>query len=588
MNQEFSPQTRKQALERFSNERFDVLVVGGGITGAAVARDGVSRGLSVALLERRDFSYGTSSRSSKLIHGGLRYLENFEFGLVFEALAERALLLKTTPTMVRPLPFYFPVYEGDRTGRAVLGLGMWLYDLLALFRAPGYHKSLSKSRMLEDIPGLRADGLKGGFRYFDASMWDDVLGIEILRDATRFGAACANYVEAMTPVWTGDRITGFGFRDLETGGEGKVSAEQVIICAGPWTDQVGETLAAGSPEHKSWRNWLAPSKGVHLIFDLKRLPIPGAMVMSEPKDARISFVIPRPDFGAGVVIVGTTDGATPKDPDQAEISREDIEYLLGLLNRYFPSHQFTTKDILSAYIGVRPLAVPPTGGDGLSDSKSLQKVSREHTIDSGPGGTVVVAGGKYTTHRTMAEEIVQFALSRNRMLASRARHRFSTKAAPNARTTPEALAAARSHPRAAEIQNELWERYGAEAIDVLLIDDELRAKGAASGSAPPAGEAGATGKSALTTADADPEGFPRLEAQLRFNVRQGMVLHLEDFYLRRVPLFFARADHGLPWLDTLAAAWGEELGKSPAEVEAEKQALRNELARREDWRRSFS
>ncbi len=582
MKPEFSPQTRKQALERFTRERFDVLVVGGGITGAAVARDCVSRGLSVALLERRDFSYGTSSRSSKLIHGGLRYLENFEFGLVFEALAERSLLLKTTPTMVRPLPFYFPVYEGDRTGRAVLGMGMWLYDLLALFRSPGYHKSLSKERMLEDLPGLRGEGLKGGFRYYDASMWDDVLGIEILRDAARFGAACANYVEATKPVWTGDRITGFGFRDLETGAEGVLSADQVIICAGPWTDQVGETLAAGSREGKPWRNWLAPSKGVHLIFDLKRLPIPGAMVMSEPKDGRISFVIPRPDFGAGVVIVGTTDGASPKDPDRAEISRDDVEYLLGLLNRYFPSHRFTTQDILSAYIGVRPLAVPPTGGDGLSDSKSLQKVSREHTIDSGPGGTVVVAGGKYTTHRTMADEIVTFALARNRDLAARERRRFSTKAAPNARTTPEALAEARAHSRAAEVQRELWERYGAEAIDVLRIDDELRARGAATFSA---NAAGATSSSSKVT---DPEGFPRLEAQLRFNIRQGMVLHLEDFYLRRLPLFFARADHGLPWLDGLAMAWGEELGKSPAEVEAEKQSLRDEFARRENWRRSFS
>jgi glycerol-3-phosphate dehydrogenase len=569
MNQEFSPQTRKQALERFTRERFDVLVVGGGITGAAVARDCISRGLSVALLERRDFSYGTSSRSSKLIHGGLRYLENLEFGLVFEALAERSLLLKTTPTMVRPLPFYFPVYEGDRTGRAMLGMGMWLYDLLALFRSPGYHKSLSKERMLQDLPGLRADGLKGGFRYYDASMWDDVLGIEILRDATRFGAACANYVEATKPVWTGDRITGFGFRDLETGSEGVVSAEQVIICAGPWTDQVGETLASGAPQGKPWRNWLAPSKGVHLIFDLKRLPIPGAMVMSEPKDGRISFVIPRPDFGTGVVIVGTTDGPSPSDPDRAEISRDDVEYLLGLLNRYFPSHQFTSKDILSAYIGVRPLAVPPSGGDGLSDSKSLQKVSREHYIDSGPGGTVLVAGGKYTTHRTMADEIVKFALARHRELASRERRRFSTQVAPNPRTTPEALKQAKSHSRAGEIEKELWERYGAEALEVLGIDDELRAKRAPG-------------------AAADPEGFPRLEAQLRFNIRQGMVLHLEDFYLRRLPLFFARADHGLSWLDQLAAAWGQELGKSAAEVDAEKQALRGELARREEWRRSVS
>ncbi len=568
MEASFSARTRSRTLERFSRERFDVLVVGGGITGAAVARDCVSRGLSVALLERRDFSYGTSSRSSKLIHGGLRYLEKFEFSLVFEALAERSLLLKTTPHMVRPLPFYFPVYEGDRTGRAMLSMGMWLYDLLALFRTPGYHRSLSKQRMLEDLPGLRADGLKGGFRYFDASMWDDVLGIELLRDASNRGAAVANYVEATRPVWREGRIEGFEFRDLESQLEGRVLAEKVIVCAGPWTDEVGSRLAEGSGDGRSWRNWLAPSKGVHLVFDLKKLPLPGAMVMSEPADGRISFVIPRPDFGDGVLIVGTTDGPTPSDPDRAEIAAEDVEYLLGLLRRYFPKLSWSVDDVVSAYVGVRPLAVPPSGSDGLSDSKSLQKVSREHHIDEGPGEVVLVAGGKYTTHRTMAEEIVSFALKRSRVLAGRVKNRFSTRVAPNPAATTEALRQARSHPLAAKVQSQLWERYGAEAITVVEIDEGL-----------PSGRL------------ADPEGYPRLEAQLRFAMRTGMVLHLDDFYLRRLPLFFSRADHGLPWLDALASAWSDERGLTGSEAESaaesEKVRLHEEFARRESWRRAW-
>ena len=354
MQCEFSARTRKESLERFSKESFDVLVIGGGITGAAVARDCVSRGLSVALIERRDFSYGTSSRSSKLIHGGLRYLENFEFKLVFEALSERALLLKTVPHMVRPLPFYFPVYEGDRTGRPILSLGMWLYDLLALFRTPGFHRSLSKKKFLKEIPFLKSEGLKGGFQYYDASMWDDVLGVEILRSAAHAGAAVANYVEATQAIWIDGKIKGFRFQDLENGQEGQISAEKVIICVGPWTDEIGESLSKGSPTSPvQWKKWLAPSKGVHLIFDLKRLSLPGAMVMSHPEDGRISFVIPRPDFGSGVVIVGTTDGSTPSDPDQAVISKGDIEYLLALLNRYFPRLHLTEKDILSAYVGVR-------------------------------------------------------------------------------------------------------------------------------------------------------------------------------------------------------------------------------------------
>ncbi|MEN9723749.1 MAG: hypothetical protein RJB38_1735, partial [Pseudomonadota bacterium] len=300
MKASFSAEARAQALQRFERETFDVLVVGGGITGAAVARECCSQGLSVALIEKRDFSFGTSSRSSKLIHGGLRYLENFEFKLVFEALSERALLLKTVPHLVRPLPFYFPVYRGDRNGRAILSLGLWLYDLLALFRAPGYHRSLSKKRLLRELPELRGEGLRGGFRYFDASMWDDVLGIELLRDAARRGVAAVNYVEATRPIWEGDRITGFAFQDLEGSRQGVVRARRVILCAGPWTDEVGARLTAergANPETKegrgssganpSWKKWLAPSKGVHLLFDLKRLPLPGAMVMSQPEDGRI-------------------------------------------------------------------------------------------------------------------------------------------------------------------------------------------------------------------------------------------------------------------------------------------------------------
>ena len=550
MSQEFSFQTRGQALSRLRTEEFDVLVIGGGITGAAVARECLSRGLTVGLVERKDISYGTSSRSSKLIHGGLRYLENFEFKLVFEALAERALLLRTAPSMVRPLPFYFPVYEGDRPSKRMLGLGMWLYDLLSLFRAPGFHKNLSREELISEIPSLRSEGLQGGFRYFDASMWDDVLGVEILRNATFHGGAIASYVEATQPFFEGDRLTGFYLRDGEDGSEFLARARQVIVCAGPWTDELGSRL------QRDWKPWLKPSKGVHLIFDLKRLCVPGAMVMAHPNDGRISFVIPRKDFGDGVVIVGTTDGPTPADPDRAEITQEDIDYLLTLLNRFFPKLNLCESDVLSAYIGVRPLMAPPSG-----ENASLQKISREHHIDSGAGGAVLVAGGKYTTHRTMAREIVDHASKKNAELRQRFKIRFSTESPINPRTTHDALERARQHPRAAGIESALWERYGAEALELLQIEHEY----------PPVMES--------------PHGFPRIEAQLRFCIRMGMVLHLEDFYFRRVPLFSARLDHGLPWLDRLAEVWAEELGKNVEQRETEKKALLAEVAARESWRR---
>jgi glycerol-3-phosphate dehydrogenase len=563
--EEFSFRSRQKSLQRFQDEVFDLLIIGGGITGAAVARDATSRGLKVALVERCDFAYGTSSRSSKLIHGGLRYLQNFEFGLVFEALSERALLLRTAPHMVRPLPFYFPVYQGDANGKGMLSIGLWLYDLLALFRTPGFHRGLSQKKMLADIPFLRREGLKGGFRYFDASMWDDVLAVETLRSAQAGGAAIANYVEAVAPIWEKDRITGFQVRDLEAPtekGKLQIRAHRTVVCTGPWTDSIGIKL---SP---SWNTWLTPSKGVHIIFDLKRIPIPGAMVMNHPEDGRIAFVIPRPDFGAGVVIVGTTDGPTPADPSHAEVTSADVDYLMDLLNRYFPDLKLKASDILSAYVGVRPLMGGEKSSAGDSGKSTvLQKVSREHHIDLGPGGTIVVAGGKYTTHRKMAEEIVDFTLSswKNDAQAKKGPEYPSQLQQPNTRSpvnpnaTPQAIEECRMQVSKAgmSLPEELLERYGADALSVVELSQK--------------------------NSNQDPKGFPLLAAQLRHAIRSEMVVHLEDFYLRRVPLYASRKDHGIPWAEELAKVWAEELQLGEKEIQQELVRLKSELARRSAW-----
>ncbi|OFZ18177.1 MAG: hypothetical protein A2X94_03380 [Bdellovibrionales bacterium GWB1_55_8] len=571
---EFSFRTRERAFRRFRDEKFDLFIVGGGITGAAVARDAATRGLKVALVDKNDFAWGTSSRSSKLIHGGLRYLQNMELGLVFESLSERAFLLKTSPHMVRPVPFYFPVYQGDKPGRAILGMGMWLYDVLALFRA-GLHKNYSPAKLLELIPSLKKEGLRGGFRYFDASMWDDGLTVSTLRAAHDCGAAVANYAEAVGPLWHGDRITGFRVRDLELPrgqGEIDVQATQVVICAGPWTDQVGAGLS------QKWRKWLAPSKGVHLVFDLKRFPLPGAVVMNSPADGRIAFAIPRPDFGEGVTIVGTTDGPSPERPESAEVDHEDVDYLMKLVHAYFPALDLQESDILSAYVGVRPL-MGPVGPSGNEEDGPLQKVSREHHIDEGPGGTVVVAGGKYTTHRTMAEEIVEFAL---KLRARDARQgkcdpvpreitSSKTRTPINPRATREAIESTRREleSKGLGVPEELLGRYGSEAKIVLDLQTHH------------ATEVGSAEKRAISKQD--PEGFPALAAQLRFTMRSEMVLHLEDFYLRRIPLFLARADHGLPWAEALARVWAEERGLGEEEAQSELARLRKEMEKRSFW-----
>lgn len=582
MNSEFSSASRRRALDRFAEESFDFLVIGGGITGAAVARDAASRGLKVALVERDDFASGTSSASSKLVHGGLRYLENFEFRLVFESLSERAHLIRTQPNMVRWLKFYLPVYRDDPRGMGLVSIGLFLYDLLSLFRAPHFHRRLSKERMLAENPGLCPKGLVGGFTYYDASMWDDVMCVENARAAHSLGAAIATRVEALQPLWDArNQITGFRCLDRDSGGSVEIRAKRTIVCGGPFTDLLGAILLRGAPPAEAakfterdgkWRHWLKPSRGTHIVLARDRLPVSGAMLLSNVEDARVSFVIPRDDFGPGVVIVGTTDAPSPPNPAEVRAEDEDVAYLLRLLARYFPEAKLGPTDILAKYVGVRPLMDPAFGHDAEAGGGSLSKVSREHHIDRGPGGTTLVAGGKYTTHRTMALEIVDKALAYWaddfwRDLAARVPgwHRPRTESSTNPAVTREAVAefrreiapAIESGAVDAGACEELIERYGADARHVLALHAEFPESGPS------------------------PEGFPYLEAQLRYGIRKEMVLRLEDFYFRRLPLYLCRKDHAEGWIEPLSRVWAEELGKTEAGRQDEGADLRAKITRRD-------
>lgn len=517
---EFSADTRRLAIERMRTETFDLLVVGGGITGAAVARDAASRGLKVALVEKGDFASGTSSKSSKLIHGGLRYLERLELGLVFEALAERTHLLKTSPHLVRPLPFYLPVYRGARNGRFIVALGLWLYDLLSLFRTPGMHRRLSARKLLSEIPTLKAEGLRGGFRYFDASMWDDVMCVETARSAHAMGVATANYLEAVRPIEKDGQVRGWELADRYgvSGTSFDVRATRTVVCAGPWTDLLGSRLSS------RWKHWLQPSKGVHLVFKLERVPVPGALVMTHPVDGRVSFVIPRADMGPGLVIVGTTDGPSPKRPEDVGVEASDVRYLLDLLALYLPGLKLTEADIVSSYVGIRPLFADlvPTDATGAVDSaEALQKVSREHHIDRGPGGTVLVAGGKYTTSRQMAEEVVNFTLKAWREDVRQGLSpeipklgRSRTRAPINPLSTERDASSLGALPPGD--QELVLERYGGAAAEVAELDR-------------------ASGLRPFTQI----RGFPLLRGAWAFAQKYEMALHFEDFAHRRQPLALA-------------------------------------------------
>ncbi|MEK7357732.1 MAG: FAD-dependent oxidoreductase, partial [Bdellovibrionota bacterium] len=263
-SESFSVADRPGKVARLANEEFDLLIIGGGITGAGAARDAASRGMKVALIEAKDYAIGTSSRSSKLIHGGIRYLENMEFGLVFEALSERRLLFELAPHLVHPLRFVLPLYKGGRVGMFKMGLGMWLYDALSMFEAPELHERLTAKESTERLPLLQTKDLMGSYVYSDAYMDDDRLCIETHRAAAKLGTVAANYVTANDAEIKNGKIASVGATDTTTGKSFRIRSKHVISTTGPWTDLVASQLLG------NWKKILRPSKGVHLTFDRKR------------------------------------------------------------------------------------------------------------------------------------------------------------------------------------------------------------------------------------------------------------------------------------------------------------------------------
>jgi glycerol-3-phosphate dehydrogenase len=534
----FSHLDRDCHIERLQNENWDLLIIGGGITGAGAARDAASRGMKVALVEAKDFAYGTSSRSSKLIHGGIRYLENFEFGLVFEALSERKLLFEIAPHMVHPLRFVLPIFDGGRVGMAKLGLGMWVYDALATFDAPEMHERLDRDQTMSHLPMLRSNGLCGSFVYSDAYMDDDLLVFETLRAAHQLGACSVNYVKAQKAQFSLQSKAKNEFHTVEVqdqlnGRNMQVRARHIISTVGPWTDDLGQKL------FNDWKKILRPSKGVHLTLERSRLPLKDAVVMADDAKQRIVFGIPRHDM----VIVGTTDTDYPQNPDDVHTDKMDAEYVLSVVKEYFPGANVTKEDVVASYAGVRPLV--------QDESETEGKTSREHMIMTDPRGVTFVAGGKYTTYRLMAEQTINEALS-HFSVEDRIRFgRGNTKTALNPLATVEHMENARAHVTYWAQQTDLpFEdllrlagRYGMEAEKVLSCPKELTAGFALS------------------------DRVWALEAW--HALKETMCLNLEDFYLRRTHLFLARRDHGLPLLEGLGALFAKMLRWDDARTKAE-------------------
>jgi glycerol-3-phosphate dehydrogenase len=406
-----SAETRTHNLARLGSEAFDVLVIGGGITGAGVALDAVARGYKVALVEKIDFASGTSSKSTKLVHGGIRYLPNFDFALVHEALIERGLLVQNAPYLVSPVPFILPIYEGDRhpvgmpfTTPGGIGLsylldiGLWLYDGLAGRRNLHRHRRISREAVEKMAPTLVTRGLKEGFIYYDAQTNDARLTMAIIRTAAQFGAVIANYAEVTSFVKENGKIQGATIYDRTGEQNVTIRARHVINATGIFSDQL-EALTGDEPEVT-----VVPSKGIHLVFSRQDLEVgDSAIVLPETDDKRILFIVPWESRA----ILGTTDTGSG-DLDNPTASPEDVKYLLDHLNRYL-SVNLTADDIISTYAGYRPLVKPRKEGKGQSSAK----LSRTHVVLQDDSGLVSIVGGKLTTYRLMAQDTVDVLSKRD-------------------------------------------------------------------------------------------------------------------------------------------------------------------------------
>ncbi len=499
---------------------FDLLVVGGGITGCGIAREAALGGLSVALVEKNDFAGGTSSRSSRLIHGGVRYLEHGQIHLVFEASAERRRLLSIAPHLVHPLSFTWPVYEGARIPRWKLAAGLTVYDALALFRNVGRHRRLGVRGVLEREPGLSTVGLRGGASYYDAATDDARLTLANAISAAEHGAVVLNHARVTSLIVENGRVAGARIEDALARGSAEVRARIVVNATGPWSDSVRALDATAEPSRAA--RSVRGSKGTHVGVPRERIGNHDAVTLLSPVDGRVMFVLPA----GPLAIIGTTDTYTSSSPDDVRATEDDVSYLLAAANRFFPRSALTREDVVSAWAGIRPLL--PSAGE------TPGAVSREHAVTTSPAGLLSITGGKLTTYRVMADDVTRAvcrALGRRRARASR-------------RPLPGGDIAS----------------YG----DV--VRDASRATGDSSLGEHLARSFGSRWRAVWDEIDANDgnerllDGRPYTVGELRYCARHEMAHTLADLLIRRTKIAFETRDHGMSIADRSAAAVAETLG----------------------------
>ena len=545
-----TPDGRSQHLARMraatAESPLDVLVIGGGVNGAGAAFDAATRGLSVGLVESRDWASGTSSRSSKLMHGGLRYLQMLDFKLVAEALRERDLLLEhTAPHLVKPIKFVFPFFT-KVIDRAFIGSGVALYDAMQSLgrkRAVPFHRHLLHEKMLEVFPGLDGEKAVGALEYYDAQMDDARFVLMLVRSAAQHDAAVANYTTVVDYLHEGAQVVGARVRDEETGETFDVHARETILAGGVWTQEQQELAGADAGLE------VLASKGIHITVDRDRIPAAPDTGIITQTEKSVLFLIPWDEYW----VIGTTDTPWEQDPEHVGATAADIDYVLEHANAVLQD-DLTRQDVIGVYSGLRPLLQPVAKGAG----KGSTKVSREHTVMEVEPGLTAIAGGKYTTYRVMAEDVVDFAIK-----DSQPGRASLTRAVP--------VIGAQGYEALRRRSAEIGRRY---ELDEIRVDRLLRRYGDLL-------------TDVLALIDEDPalaaplEHAPRyLRAEILYAVRAEGARHLIDVLQRRTRLDYETRDRGVAAAAEAAALVGPELGWDEGEQEREVATYRAAIAAR--------
>lgn len=531
---EFSARTRVANLDRLRDETFDVLVVGGGIVGAGVARDAACRGLRTALVERGDFASGTSGKTSRLIHGGLRYLRSYRVGLVRQSVRERDLLLKRAPSLVHPLAFVIPAYRGRRPGALLLRFGLFLYDFLSRGKTVPRRVWLAADATVEREPRLSSDALAGAGIYYDAWTDDARLVLAVVKDAAEAGACVANYTEVVELLHDeGGRVVGARLRDVIENRTLDARARIAVNATGVWLDRL--RAPRGIPTIRA-------TKGIHIFLPRTKVGNRHALALTAPRDGRIVFVLPWNELA----LVGTTDTDYGGDADHVVPNAADVAYLLDVVNSAFPQARVTTDDVVSAYAGLRPLLRNRRADARESD------ISREHAIFEDNDGLISVAGGKLTTHRSMAEDVIDLVSARLER----------TTATP----TKERPLGPPTHPLA-DFTTMGFDEASALHLQARFAPEQVRRH-----------------LEAPRARDRIVDDLAHVWVEVEVAIHEEMAMTLVDVLVRRLGLFYEARDQALGVADEVAERMAETLGWDASRVERETRLYRERVAEHRKFR----